>query len=92
MQIVSGDEPSQRWDDIYDHDVAGLDAGDVVTYLVIVENAGRGKDGAFDIRLREHLPPELEGMVVSGSLRAFTCNIVEIGLPLPQAAPRPRCW
>ncbi len=37
----------------------GLDARDLVTYLVIVENEGLGRKGAWDVRLREALPPEL---------------------------------
>ncbi len=38
-------------------DVANVDAGDLVTFAIIVENTGTGLHGAFDIRLRDTLPP-----------------------------------
>ncbi len=72
-EIVSGGSAEgERWYPPYDLDAEGLDARDVVTYLVIVENAGRGKDGAWDITLRENLPPGLSlADVVPGSLNAY---------------------
>ncbi len=34
----------------------GIDAGDVVTFAIVVENTGTGLNGAFDVRLRDTLP------------------------------------
>src|SRR5690554_1824179 len=70
--IHSGEGALQRWDPIYDMDAHGLDARDRVTYMVIVENSGRGKNGAYDLVLRETLPPGLTySDVMTDSLRAF---------------------
>lgn len=38
-------------------DVSNVDAGDLVTFAIVVENTGTGLHGAFDIRLRDTLPP-----------------------------------
>ncbi|MCX8070846.1 MAG: isopeptide-forming domain-containing fimbrial protein [Candidatus Binatia bacterium] len=38
-------------------DVANVDAGDLVTFAIVVENTGTGLHGAFDVRLRDTLPP-----------------------------------
>lgn len=38
-------------------DVSNVDAGDRVTFAIVVENRGSGLHGAFDIRLRDTLPP-----------------------------------
>lgn len=38
-------------------DVANVDAGDLVTFAIVVENRGTGLNGAFDVRLRDTLPP-----------------------------------
>jgi large repetitive protein len=39
-----------------DSDLRGVDAGDLVTFAVIVENTGTGRNGAFDIQFRDLLP------------------------------------
>lgn len=44
----------------------GLEAGDTVRFMIVVENTGTGANGAFDVQLRDQLPPEFE--YVSGSL------------------------
>jgi uncharacterized repeat protein (TIGR01451 family) len=36
--------------------VSALDAGDIVTFAVVVENVGSGPAGAFDVTLRDTLP------------------------------------
>lgn len=36
--------------------LAGIDAGDIVTFAIVVENTGSGLNGAFDVRLRDTLP------------------------------------
>lgn len=42
-----------------DSDLRGVDAGDKVTFAVIVENTGTGKNGAFDIVFQDLLPQRL---------------------------------
>ena len=37
--------------------MAGVDAGDIVTFAVVVENTGSSTPGAFDVRMRDTLPP-----------------------------------
>ncbi|MCL4207221.1 MAG: isopeptide-forming domain-containing fimbrial protein [Pirellulaceae bacterium] len=39
-----------------DSNLAGIDAGDLVTFAVVVENTGSSRRGAFDIRVRDTLP------------------------------------
>ncbi|MDT8333626.1 SdrD B-like domain-containing protein [Roseomonas gilardii] len=39
-----------------DANVTGVDAGDVVSFALIVENSGSGLNGAFDLLLRDVLP------------------------------------
>jgi uncharacterized repeat protein (TIGR01451 family) len=45
---------------------SGLEAGDTVRFMIVVENTGNGKNGAFDVQVRDQLPPEFE--YVAGSL------------------------
>lgn len=44
----------------------GLEAGDTVRFMIVVENTGTGSNGAFDVQVRDALPPEFE--YVAGSL------------------------
>jgi len=37
--------------------LSGVDAGDVVTFAVVVENSGSGINGAFDVTVTDALPP-----------------------------------
>ncbi len=39
-----------------DSDLLDMDAGDLVTFAVVVENTGRARNGAFDIVLRDTVP------------------------------------
>ncbi|MCO6455211.1 MAG: isopeptide-forming domain-containing fimbrial protein, partial [Pirellulaceae bacterium] len=39
-----------------DSNLAGLDAGDLVTFAIVVENTGSSRRGAFDVALRDSLP------------------------------------
>lgn len=39
-----------------DSNVSGIDAGDVVTFAIVVENNGSSRRGAFDIQLRDAMP------------------------------------
>lgn len=40
-----------------DSNLAGVDAGDLATFALVIENRGSSPDGAFDIRLRDLLAP-----------------------------------
>lgn len=44
-----------------DADLANMDAGDLVTFAIVIENTGSGRDGAFDVELTDTLP---QGFVV----------------------------
>lgn len=37
-------------------DLSGVDAGDVVTFAIVVENTGNGLRGAFDVQVRDAMP------------------------------------
>ncbi|MEZ0397354.1 MAG: sortase [Anaerolineales bacterium] len=39
-----------------DHDVVGVDAGDIVTFAIVIENQGSSLKGAFDIDILDTLP------------------------------------
>jgi LPXTG-site transpeptidase (sortase) family protein len=47
-----------------DSDLAGVDAGDLATFALVIENRGSSPHGAFDIRLRDLLAP---GYVIPGA-------------------------
>jgi len=49
-----------------------VNAGDTVRFMIIVENSGEGANGAFDVQVRDQLPPEYE--YVAGSLTAVDGN------------------
>ena len=64
---------------------ANLDAGDVATFAVIVENYGSGLNGAFDVTINDTVPPGLivpplpggyHFSVTDGTGAAFTCSPV----------------
>lgn len=40
-------------------DLSGVQPGDVLTFAVVIENLGSSRKGAFDIRVRDTLPPGL---------------------------------
>ena len=44
--------------------LSGVDAGDRVTFAIVIENTGSGLTGAFDVRLRDTLPA---GFAIPGS-------------------------
>lgn len=44
----------------------GLESGDTVRFMIVVENTGSGRNGAFDVQVRDELPPEFE--YVGGTL------------------------
>lgn len=37
--------------------LSGLDAGDLVTFAVVIENTGRGLNGAYDVQIKDTIPP-----------------------------------
>ncbi|MFO0818029.1 MAG: SdrD B-like domain-containing protein [Pirellulales bacterium] len=39
-----------------DSNVSGVDAGDIVTFAIVVENVGNGRRGAYDVQIRDALP------------------------------------
>ncbi|MGM0374564.1 MAG: sortase domain-containing protein [Chloroflexota bacterium] len=43
-------------DDPIDSDISGIDAGDMVSFALVVENQGSSDYGAFDIRIKDILP------------------------------------
>jgi fimbrial isopeptide formation D2 family protein/uncharacterized repeat protein (TIGR01451 family) len=47
-----------------DADISGIDAGDIVTFAIAVENTGRAPNGAFDVVIEDTLPA---GFVLSGA-------------------------
>ncbi len=40
-----------------DSDLTGVQPGDLITFAVVIENVGTSRNGAFDIRVRDLLPP-----------------------------------
>lgn len=40
-----------------DSDIVGLDPSDTVSFAIVIENTGNATRGAFDIRIRDILPP-----------------------------------
>ncbi len=60
--------------------VSALDAGDIVTFAVVVENVGSGPDGAFDVTLRDTLPA---GFVAPADPTALNLRVTDgAGTPL----------
>ena len=47
-----------------DSNLSLVDAGDLVTFVIVVENTGSSRKGAFDVRVRDALPP---GFQIPGS-------------------------
>ncbi|MBN2388221.1 MAG: sortase, partial [Anaerolineales bacterium] len=43
-----------------DHDVSGVDAGDIVTFAIVIENQGSSLNGAFDITILDTLPANFQ--------------------------------
>lgn len=40
----------------FNSNLSGVDAGDLATFAIVVENTGRGPNGAFDVRIKDNLP------------------------------------
>ncbi|MBC7256474.1 MAG: hypothetical protein H5T66_10280, partial [Chloroflexi bacterium] len=60
-----------------DSNLSGVDAGDKVTFAIVLENTGMGLRGAFDVRVRDSLPAGLT--FVPGSL----CVVDGTGAAMP---------
>ena len=77
--------------------LSGLDAGDSVMFAITVENTGSGLNGAFDINIRDGLPPGLTqvpgSLCVSdgtGALIPFTGDLfTSTGITLTDPGPTP---
>ncbi len=59
--------------------VSALDAGDIVTFAITVENLGNGPEGAFDVVIRDTLPANL--VVPAGGLNLRVTNGAGTALP-----------
>ena len=61
--------------------LSGLDAGDLVRYAIVIENTGHAVEGAFDVRIRDALPPEL----INPTIDCVTdgVGLVEYDIKLP---------
>ncbi|MDF1825945.1 MAG: isopeptide-forming domain-containing fimbrial protein [Verrucomicrobiales bacterium] len=57
-----------------DADVQNLDAGDVVTFGIVVENRGSADYGAFDVQISDTVPT---GFAVPGSLAALNLRVTD---------------
>ncbi|MBL8776714.1 MAG: DUF11 domain-containing protein [Acidimicrobiales bacterium] len=58
----------------------GVDAGDLVTHAIVVENTGSGLHGAFDVRISDVLPA---GYEVPGTVAALNLQVTDgAGNPL----------
>jgi len=64
-----------------DSNVAGLDAGDTVRFVIVIENIGTSYRGAFNVQLRDELPAGLT--VTPGSLRIVDGSGALIGYTRP---------
>ncbi|NOK72260.1 MAG: isopeptide-forming domain-containing fimbrial protein [Chloroflexi bacterium AL-N15] len=53
-------------DGTFDSNLRNVDAGDRVTYGIVIENIGSSRNGAYDVRIRDQLPPDVS--LVTGSI------------------------
>ncbi|MBN2554808.1 MAG: DUF11 domain-containing protein [Anaerolineales bacterium] len=72
-----------------DSDLSAVDAGDVVTYAIVVENTGSGLYGVFDLVVQDTLPAEIDPAtdvsnicVMDGTGAAITTSPVGGGIGL----------
>lgn len=61
----------------YVSDVTGLDAGDIVTFAIVVENTGRF--GAFDVRVKDNIPDGLK--IPAGGVNLCVTDGTYVQLP-----------
>ncbi|MBM7069429.1 isopeptide-forming domain-containing fimbrial protein [Actibacterium sp. 188UL27-1] len=80
--------------DPIDADIDGIDAGDTLTYAIVVENTGRAPNGAFDVTIQDSLPAGLSlvpGSVFvtdgTGAAINFTGDLFAGGLTLTDPPP-----
>ena len=70
----------------FNSNLTNADAGDRVTYAIVVENTGRGQYGAFDVTIQDSLPAPLTVADVSnlcvqlgdGAVQAFTGTVADL--------------
>jgi LPXTG-site transpeptidase (sortase) family protein len=65
-----------------DHDVSGVDAGDIVTFAIVIENQGTSLKGAFDIDILDTLPGDFQMPASGYNLQIFYGNGTGDGEPL----------
>lgn len=57
-----------------DSNLSGVDAGDLVTFSIIVENTGSSRTGAFDIRISDTLPA---GFAIPGGSPGLNLSVTD---------------
>jgi fimbrial isopeptide formation D2 family protein/uncharacterized repeat protein (TIGR01451 family) len=79
-----------------DSDIRRIDGGAIVTFAIVVENTGTGRDGAFDVTVRDLLPQgyvappggfNLQVTDGAGNALAFTGDLFAGGITLTDPAP-----
>ncbi len=68
-----------------DSNVTGLDAGDTIRFVMVIENIGTSYRGAFNVQLRDELPAGLS--FTPGSLRIVDGSGALIGYTRPDGSP-----
>ena len=64
--------------------LSGIDAGDLVTFAIVLENTGSGLNGAFDVRVRDTLPA---GFAIPAAGAGLNLRVVDgTGAVVPFAA------
>ena len=83
---LSGPVNSDNLGATFNSNLTKADAGDRVTYAIVVENTGRGQYGAFDVTIKDSLPAPLTTGNVSnlcvqlgdGSVAAYTGTVNDL--------------
>ncbi len=83
---LSGPVNSDNVGATFNSNLTNADAGDRVTYAIVVENAGSGQYGAFDVTIQDSLPAPLTTGHVSnlcvqlgdGSVAAYTGTVNDL--------------
>ncbi|MEL6595697.1 MAG: isopeptide-forming domain-containing fimbrial protein [Pseudomonadota bacterium] len=80
---------SNMENDPIDANITGIDAGDTLTFAIVVENTGRAPNGAFDVTVQDSLPADMTLVPRSvfvtdgaGNTIPFTGNLFGAGLIL----------
>ena len=68
---------------ILDSNVSNLDAGDLVRFAIVIENIGTSYRGAFNVQLRDELPP---GLSYAGNLSSVDGTGVTLAYTKPDGS------